>query len=147
MFALSFNFFVFSKDFTLEKFYSKPDVKKQMDESFKAIDALDKTKDISYKVKGNTMIYIYKFTEQQKDIEACREDIILRLRNSVIDFVIANIENESGVKDVRVQYIYYNKDGTEIYNQIWMKWMIFKVKKEICLRMKMSTTKNICQRQ
>lgn len=124
MFVLSFNFFVFSADFSLEEFYSQPAVKKRMDESFKQLDVLDKTLEYSYKVKNNTMIYIYKFTEQQKDIEACRESIILRLRNSVIDFVITNIENESGIKDVRVQYIYYNKDGTEIYNQIWMKWII-----------------------
>ncbi|MDE5582020.1 MAG: DUF4854 domain-containing protein [Treponemataceae bacterium] len=121
MFVLSFNFLVFSDDFNLEKFYSQPAMKKQMNESFKQFNALDKTMEYSYKVKNNTMVYIYKFTEQQKDIEACRETIILRLRNSVIDFVITNIENESGVKDVRVQYIYYNKDGTEIYNQIWMK--------------------------
>lgn len=125
MFVLSFNFFVFSDDFSLEKFYSQPAVKKQMDEYFKMFNASDKTLEYSYKVKNNTMIYTYKFTEQQKDIEACREVIILKLRNSVIDLVITNIENESGVKDVRVQYIYYNKDGTEVYNQIWMKWMIF----------------------
>lgn len=121
MVVLSFNFFAFSYDFTLEKFYSQPAVKKQMDEYYKVFNASDKTLEYSYTVKNNTMIYIYKFTEQQRNIEACRENIILKLRNSLIDFVITNIENESGVKDVRVQYIYYNKDGTEIYNQIWMK--------------------------
>ncbi|MCM1236459.1 MAG: DUF4854 domain-containing protein [Ruminococcus flavefaciens] len=121
IFVLPFNIMAFPSYYTLEDFYSQPVIKKQLDEYYKNLNVLDKTLDYSYKVKGNTMIYIYKFTEQQKDIEACRERIVSTLRNSVIDLVITSIENESGIKDVRVQYVYYNKDGTKIYNQIWMK--------------------------
>lgn len=121
IFVLPFYIMAFPNYYTLEDFYSQPTIKKQMDEYYKNLNALDNTLDYSYKVKENTMIYIYKFTGQQKDVKACRERIISTLRNSVIDLAITAIENEAGIKDARVQYVYYNKDGSEIYNQIWMK--------------------------
>lgn len=107
---------------TLEEFYSQPKYQSAIEEQYESMRSsyADTYSDMDYKIEGNTFTYTYTFAEQIDDsnLSAMQKNIGDSLSSSV-GSTIDGIEEESGITGISVQYIYYNNDGTEIFNETY----------------------------
>lgn len=107
------------KPATVEEFYSRELYKAAMEEQITQLEETyaDTYSDIGYSLSGNTFTYTYTYKMQIDDTAGLKKNLESALTQDAVDDSITALEEETGITGVSVQYIYYNADGTEIYNQ------------------------------
>ncbi len=107
------------KPATVEEFYSRELYKAAMEEQITQLEETyaDTYSDIGYSLSGNTFTYTYTYKMQIDDAAGLKKNLESALTQDAVDDSITALEEETGITGVSVQYIYYNADGTEIYNQ------------------------------
>lgn len=104
---------------TLEDFYSKPLYTEAMDSQIASYEETYAStySDIDWSVSDNTLTYSYTYAVQVEDVNALKSNLDANLTNEAVAPSITDLEEETGITGVSIQYIYYNNDGTEIYNK------------------------------
>ena len=107
------------KPATVEEFYSRELYKAAMEEQITQLEETyaDTYSDIGYSLSGNTFTYTYTYKMQIDDTAGLKKNLESALTQDAVDDSSTALEEETGITGVSVQYIYYNADGTEIYNQ------------------------------
>ena len=110
---------------TLSDYFAEPGVKEQMDADVETAKTTYASKytDISYEINGNTITYIYVYKDPipEEFHEQMDSYIVAEIKNQKVIGAIEQLEQQSGVKGVSVQYIYRNPDGTDIFNETYSK--------------------------
>lgn len=114
-----------SDEKTLSDYFAEPGVKEQMDADVETAKTTYASKytDISYEINGNTITYIYVYKDPipEEFHEQMDSYIVAEIKNQKVIGAIEQLEQQSGVKGVSVQYIYRNPDGTDIFNETYSK--------------------------
>lgn len=114
-----------SAEKTLSDYFAEPGVKEQMDADVETAKTTYASKytDISYEINGNTITYIYVYKDPipEEFHEQMDSYIVAEIKNQKVIGAIEQLEQQSGVKGVSVQYIYRNPDGTDIFNETYSK--------------------------
>lgn len=109
---------------TLSDYFAEPGVQEQMDADIAAAkeNYASTYSDIRREVDGNTLVYIYVYKDPipEDSLEEFQESIDASLSQTITDQnLIGIMEQQSGVSGISLQYIYYNPDGTEIFNKTY----------------------------
>ena len=72
-------------------------------------------KDLGYEVSGNTFTYWFQYADQLSNTDAVAEQLEASLSEDMLADVVADVESECGVTGITCCYIYYNADGSIIY--------------------------------
>lgn len=105
---------------TLESYFDEhPDELKEMQKNINDDESLNKMVDVSLKVKGNTLSYIYTFKEtySKEQIDGFKPDLKKSMEGEVADEMkakIPDIEKGFGVSGIKLYMEYRNGDGTKI---------------------------------
>lgn len=101
---------------TLEEFYSTPEMQKQFEEEERYLLNLYSSiySDIEYVVHGNTFSYVYTYLNEV-DIAATKKNLEENFAYLDLDSSFEAIEKQSGITDITLEFVYVNKDGTEVY--------------------------------
>ena len=114
---------------TIEEYFNEhPDQLEEINKMVAETDEYQSWKDLlDYQVfaSGNTLVYGYKYkqTYSQEKIDAAKEQIEENL-NSLTDQMLETIdavEAEYGVKDIDIQIVYFNGDGSLIGYKTYSK--------------------------
>lgn len=119
MVILAFSLTSCSKPATVEEFYTRPAYAAALDEqmeSFKTAYA-SVYSDIGYSISGNTFTYTYTLATQIDDVAAAKSTLESSLSASDISSAIDDMEDETGLTGITVEYVYYNHDGSEIFRK------------------------------
>lgn len=113
-----------SDEKTLSDYFAEPGVQEQMDADIAAAKETYAStySDIRREVDGNTLVYIYVYKDPipEDSLEEFQESIDASLSQTITDQnLIGIMEQQSGVSGISLQYIYYNPDGTEIFNKTY----------------------------
>jgi len=71
--------------------------------------------DLGYEVDGNTFTYWFQFKNQIADVDTAAELLESRITEDMMSGIVESVEEECGVTGITCCYIYYNADGTVIY--------------------------------
>lgn len=120
---LAVNVVACSKPSTLEEYYAKPIVKEAFEEELNSLkETYSSTySDIAYSITENKFTYTYTLAEQLEDAAAAAESLETSLNAESLDAQIADIEKETGITGVSVEYVYLNADGSEIFRKTYTK--------------------------
>ena len=102
---------------TVEDYYTQPFVKEALDAQIESMkDSYSSTyKDLGYDVSGNTFTYWFQYADQLSNPDAVAEQLEASLTEDMLADVVADVEAECGVTGITCCYIYYNADGSIIY--------------------------------
>ena len=102
---------------TVEEYYTQPLIKESLDSQINAMkgDYAGIYSDLGYTVEGNTFTYWFKFAEQVEDVDAAASQLDAALTDDVFAGIVKDIETECGVTGLTGGYIYYNADGSVIF--------------------------------
>lgn len=105
-----------TEEATLEDFYSDEAIKAVMEQELEYVmtNSNGVFSDIWYEVEGNTMTYCYQYAEPQ-DAEATAANIEAGITQEGVDALAANERQLTGVEHFTIVYVYYNSDGSLIY--------------------------------
>ena len=102
---------------TVEDYYTQPSVQlgldaqlEEMKESYK-----DVYSDLGYEVEGNTFTYWFRFKDQVADPDEAAEILEESITEDMLEDIVRDVESECGVEGITCIYIYYNADGSIIY--------------------------------
>jgi len=109
--------FACGKPATVEEFYTQPVVKEALDAQ------IDNMKgnfagvysDLGYEVSGNTFTYWFQFADQIEDVDAAASQLEASLTDDMLAGIVSDVEGECGITGITCEYIYYNADGSIIY--------------------------------
>ena len=102
------------KPATVEEYYTQPIVKQALDAEIDSLknDSTSVYSDLGYSVEGNTFTYWFQFATQ---IETAATQLEAAMTDEMMSGIVADVETECGVTGITCEYIYYNADGTVIY--------------------------------
>ncbi len=102
---------------TVEDYYSQPFIKEALDAQIESMkESYSSTyKDLGYEVSGNTFTYWFQYADQLSNTDAVAEQLEASLSEDMLAGVVADVEAECGVTGITCCYIYYNADGSIIY--------------------------------
>ena len=105
---------------TLEELFATPALKEMMDEQIASMKETYSSvySDISFRVEENTLIYSYQYAVDVPDPSATAASLETGLADTAKS-LISTYESSYGYKDVSVQYIFLDKNGTEIFNKTY----------------------------
>lgn len=103
--------------FTVEDYYTQPSVKLALDAQIDAMKESykDEYADLGYEIDGNTFTYWFQFKDQIADVDKAAELLESRITEDMMSGIVESVEEECGVTGITCCYIYYNADGTVIY--------------------------------
>ena len=110
---------------TVEAYYTQPAVKQSLDAQIEAMkDSYSGVySDLGYEVSGNTFTYWFRFATQIPDAEAAAEQLEASITEDMLAGIVSDVEDECGVYGITCNYIYYNADGSIIYqNSYSTEW-------------------------
>lgn len=101
---------------TLEEFYSSPQMQAQFEAEERYLLNTYKTiySDIEYVVHGNTFSYVYTYLNEV-DIAATKKNLEESFASLDLDSSFEEIEEQTGISDITLEFVYVNPDGTEVY--------------------------------
>ncbi len=102
---------------TVEEYYTQPAIKSALDSQ---IDSMKGSyagvySDLGYEVSGNTFTYWFQFADQIKEVDAAADQLEASLTDDMLAGIVSDVESECGVKGITCEYIYYNADGSVIF--------------------------------
>ncbi len=102
---------------TVEDYYTQPMIKEPLDMMIEEMkDTYSSTyKDLGYEVSGNTFTYWFQYADQYDNPEALAAQLEASITEDMLKDVVADVEKECGVTGITCFYIYYNADGSIIY--------------------------------
>ena len=102
---------------TVEDYYTQPFIKEALDAQIESMkESYSSTyKDLGYEVSGNTFTYWFQYADQLSNTDAVAEQLEASLTEDMLADVVADVEAECGVTGLTCCYIYYNADGSIIY--------------------------------
>lgn len=102
---------------TVEDYYTQPFIKEALDAQIESMkESYSSTyKDLGYEVSGNTFTYWFQYADQLSNTDAVAEQLEASLTEDMLAGVVADVEAECGVTGITCCYIYYNADGSIIY--------------------------------
>ena len=102
---------------TVEDYYTQPFIKEALDAQIESMkESYSSTyKDLGYEVSGNTFTYWFQYADQLSNTDAVAEQLEASLTEDMLADVVADVEAECGVTGITCCYIYYNADGSIIY--------------------------------
>ncbi len=102
---------------TVEEYYSQPAIKSALDEQIDAMkdDYTGIYSDLGYTVEGNTFTYWFQFETQIEDVEGAAAQLEASLTDDMLLDIVTGVENECGVSGITCAYVYYNADGSVLY--------------------------------
>lgn len=102
---------------TVEEFYTQPVIKAALDEQIESMkgDYVGIYSDLGYSVSGNTFTYWFKFETQIEDVEGAAAQLDAALTDEMMSQLVTDVEAECGVTGITCEYIYYNADGSVLY--------------------------------
>lgn len=102
---------------TVEEYYTQPVVKESLDSQIEEMKGQYTSvySDLGYTVEGNTFTYWFKFAEQIEDAETAASQLESSITEEMLSGIVADVESECGVTGITCEYIYYNADGTVIF--------------------------------
>lgn len=105
------------KPATVEEYYTQPIVKQALDAEIDSLknDSTSVYSDLGYTVEGNTFTYWFQFATQIEDVETAATQFEAAMTDEMMSGIVADVETECGVTGITCEYIYYNADGTVIY--------------------------------
>ncbi|MBE5886221.1 MAG: DUF4854 domain-containing protein [Lachnospiraceae bacterium] len=105
------------KPATVEEYYTQPIVKQALDAEIDSLknDSTSVYSDLGYSVEGNTFTYWFQFATQIEDVETAATQLEAAMTDEMMSGIVADVETECGVTGITCEYIYYNADGTVIY--------------------------------
>ncbi len=102
---------------TVEDYYTQPFVQmgleaqlEEMKEYYK-----DMYSDLGIEVEGNTLTYWFQLKEQIPNPDAAAKELEESITEEMLEDVVSDVESECGVEGITCVYIYYNADGSIIY--------------------------------
>ncbi len=105
------------KPATVEEYYTQPIVKQALDAEIDSLksDSTSVYSDLGYSVEGNTFTYWFQFATQIEDVETAAAQLESAMTDEMMSGIVADVETECGVTGITCEYIYYNADGSVIY--------------------------------
>ena len=105
------------KPATVEEYYTQPAVKSALDSQIESMKGsyAGVYSDLGYEVSGNTFTYWFQFATQIEDVETAATQLEAAMTDEMMSGIVADVETECGVTGITCEYIYYNADGTVIY--------------------------------
>lgn len=102
---------------TVEEYYTQPAVKSALDAQIEDMKAgyTSVYSDLGYEVSGNTFTYWFQFADQIEDADAAAEQLEGSLTDEMLSGIVSDVESECGVTGITCEYIYYNADGSIIF--------------------------------
>ncbi len=102
---------------TVEEYYTQPAVKSALDAQIDEMKTgyTSVYSDLGYKVSGNTFTYWFQFADQIEDADAAAEQLEANLTDDMLSSIVSDVESECGVTGITCEYIYYNADGSIIF--------------------------------
>lgn len=119
MVILAFSLTSCSKPSTIEEFYTRPAYQAALDEQMESFRTAYSSmySDIDYELSGNTFTYTYTLATQIDDVEGAKQTLESSLSASDVSSAIDDMEEETGITGITVEYVYYNNDGSEIFRK------------------------------
>ncbi len=108
---------------TVEDYYTQPHIKEALDIQIDSMkDSFSGTySDLGYEVSGNTFTYWFRFANQIEDVETAAAQLEAGLTEDMLIDIVTNVEEECGVTGITCAYIYYNADGSILYQDSYTK--------------------------
>ncbi len=102
---------------TVEEYYTQPAIQSALDAQ---IDNMKGSyagvySDLGYEVSGNTFTYWFQFADQIEDVDSAANQLKSSLTDDMLAGIVSDVESECGVTGITCEYIYYNADGSVIY--------------------------------
>ena len=102
---------------TVEEYYTQPTIQSALDAQ---IDNMKGSyagvySDLGYEVSGNTFTYWFQFADQIEDVDSAANQLKSSLTDDMLAGIVSDVESECGVTGITCEYIYYNADGSVIY--------------------------------
>ena len=108
---------------TAEDYYGHPMIQKELDELVEGmkVDYADVYSDLGIEVSGNTFTYWFQYKTQFDNPDAIAQQLEAALTDEMLEGVVTDVEAECGVSGITCCYIYYNADGSIIYQDSYTK--------------------------
>lgn len=102
---------------SVEEYYTQPAVQESVNAQIETMksDYIGLYSDLGYTVEGNTFTYWFKFAEQIEDVDSAAEQLKSSASQEMLSDIVANVEKECGISGITGAYVYYNADGSIIY--------------------------------
>ncbi|MBQ8246936.1 MAG: DUF4854 domain-containing protein [Lachnospiraceae bacterium] len=102
---------------TVEEYYTQPEIKEALDSQIEQMKGsyTGVYSDLGYEVSGNTFTYWFQFADQIEDADAAAEQLEGSLTDEMLSGIVSDVESECGVTGITCEYIYYNADGSVIF--------------------------------
>lgn len=106
---------------TLEEYYSQPQIKADLDEQMTSLKETysDVYSDLGYELDGNTFTYYYKYASQISDANSAAEQLEASFTDEYMQGIIDSVAEECGIEDITLKYIFYNADGSVIFEDTY----------------------------
>lgn len=102
---------------TVEEYYTQPLIKSALDSQIEDMkgEYTGIYSDLGYTVEGNTFTYWFKFATQIDDVDGAAAQLKANLSDDMMSQLVSDVESECGVTGITCGYIYYNADGSILY--------------------------------
>lgn len=102
---------------SVEEYYTQPEVQESVHAQIETMksDYSGLYSDIGYTVEDNTFTYWFKFAEQIEDVDSAAEQLKNSSSQEMLADIVSNVEKECGISGITGAYVYYNADGSVIF--------------------------------
>ncbi len=102
---------------TVEEYYTQPAVKSALDSQIESMKGsyAGVYSDLGYEVSGNTFTYWFQFADQIEEVDAAADQLEASLTDEMMSGIVSDVESECGVTGITCEYIYYNADGSVLF--------------------------------
>lgn len=113
-----------AKPSTVEEYYKRPATSAELDKQLESTKEAyaDMYSDISWDANGNTFEYHYTYAETiDPEVFASIESEVSSSLQAESASLIDAVSEECGIEDVSLRFVYYNPDGSVIFDETFSK--------------------------